>query len=207
MHRFRNAARRSALDRRSRMAAPPKRASPPTGGAPQGSADRGLRRSRAAPLAIVAALGLVGAGVAWRAGSSRTTDDPMHPVASSAVTSVPTTPLLADAAAPPTSAPSLPVSVTTGAPSHVAMTSASAPIGQRAQVMLLGDPGTQVSVDGSPKGACPVRVNLEPGQHDVRFVFDATGESRGERLSVRSGDKMTVRAEFTGASPTVKIYR
>ena len=72
---------------------------------------------------------------------------------------------------------------------------------------FLGDPGTRVSIDGASRGACPVRVNLEPGQHDVRFQFDPTGESRGERFSVKAGERVTVRAEFTGATPTVRIQR
>ena len=33
------------------------------------------------------------------------------------------------------------------------------------------------------------------------------GESRGERISVKAGEKITVRAEFTGATPTVRIQR
>jgi hypothetical protein len=77
----------------------------------------------------------------------------------------------------------------------------------RANVAFLGDPGTRVSIDGASRGACPVRVSLEPGQHDVRFQFDPTGESRGERFSVKANERVTVRAEFTGATPTVKILR
>ena len=38
-------------------------------------------------------------------------------------------------------------------------------------------------------------------------MFDATGESRGERFNVKAGEKVTVRAEFTGATPTVQIHR
>ncbi len=77
----------------------------------------------------------------------------------------------------------------------------------RAIVAFLGDPGTRVSIDGTSRGACPVRIGLEPGQHEARFTFDATGESRGERFTVKPGEKVTVRAEFTGAAPTVKIQR
>ena len=77
----------------------------------------------------------------------------------------------------------------------------------RAFVSFLGDPGTRVSVDGASRGACPQRLNLEPGQHDVRFQFDPTGESRGERFTVKAGERVTVRAEFTGATPTVRIQR
>jgi hypothetical protein len=74
-------------------------------------------------------------------------------------------------------------------------------------VLFLGDPGTKVSIDGTSRGACPVRVALEPGQHEARFTFDPTGESRGERFGVKAGDHVTVRAEFTGATPTVRIIR
>ena len=48
---------------------------------------------------------------------------------------------------------------------------------------------------------------LMAGQHDARFTFDATGESRGERFSVKAGARVTVRAEFTGATPIVRIQR
>jgi hypothetical protein len=77
----------------------------------------------------------------------------------------------------------------------------------RALVSFLGEPGTRVSIDGASRGPCPVRVSLDPGQHDVRFQFDPTGESRGERFSVKANEKVTVRAEFTGATPTVRIQR
>jgi hypothetical protein len=41
----------------------------------------------------------------------------------------------------------------------------------------------------------------------VRFLVEPTGESRGERFSVKADEKVTVRAEFTGATPTVRIQR
>jgi hypothetical protein len=84
-------------------------------------------------------------------------------------------------------------------------TSSSAIVAGRASVAVLGDPGTKVSIDGASRGACPVRMNLEPGQHEVRFVFEPTGESRGERFSVKANERVTVRADFTGATPTVRI--
>jgi hypothetical protein len=79
--------------------------------------------------------------------------------------------------------------------------------GGRATVSFLGDPGTHVAVDGSSRGSTPVRVSLEPGPHDVRFHFDPTGESRGERFTVKPNERVTVRADFTGAMPTVRIQR
>ncbi|MCA9587651.1 MAG: hypothetical protein KC657_20130, partial [Myxococcales bacterium] len=74
-------------------------------------------------------------------------------------------------------------------------------------VALFGDPGTRVTVDGVGRGACPVRLSLDPGQHEARFTFDATGETRGERFTLRAGESVTVRASFTGATPTVRIQR
>jgi len=77
----------------------------------------------------------------------------------------------------------------------------------KALVTFLGDPGTRVSVDGVARGACPVRISLDPGQHDARFSFDPTGESLSEGFRLKGGDKVTVRAEFTGARPTVRVQR
>lgn len=77
----------------------------------------------------------------------------------------------------------------------------------RAQLVLLGELGTRVTVDGIARGKTPTRVALDPGPHDVRFMFDPTGESRGERIVTKSGEQVTMRAEFTGASPTVRIQR
>ncbi len=86
--------------------------------------------------------------------------------------------------------------------------SVSAPVATgKAAMILLGDPGTRVSVDGTSRGPCPARVELSPGQHDVQFTFEPTGESRGEKVTLKGGDRITVRAEFTGATPTVKIQR
>ncbi|MBX3208121.1 MAG: protein kinase [Labilithrix sp.] len=110
--------------------------------------------------------------------------------------SAPATPV--SASAPATSAPAISAPTTLG----------SAPLGAgKALVTFLGEPGTRVSIDGASRGPCPVRVTLADGPHDVRFTFDPTGESRGERFTVKAGDRVTVRAEFTGATPTVKIQR
>jgi hypothetical protein len=50
-------------------------------------------------------------------------------------------------------------------------------------------------------------VALEPGAHEVRFTFEPTGESRGERLTLRSGERITVRADFSSATPTIRVER
>lgn len=77
-----------------------------------------------------------------------------------------------------------------------------------ARLSVFCDPGTRVSVDGSVRGACPLRdLSIEPGAHDVRFVFEPTGESRGERVHVAAGKRVTLRADFTGSTPVVRVER
>lgn len=208
------------LETRVNEAAPPSRAAP---------------RSRTWMFAALGAVFAIGVGVAWRAqsGNARTDSVPTATISASATTATGTTTASAPSAAPPPSAiaahtgtsavtgtgrPNVPgtgtgtgtstagTAATVGHATPPTSASAEKAAG-RALVSFLGDPGTRVSVDGASKGACPVRVNLEPGQHDVRFQFDPTGESRGERLSVKANEKITVRADFTGATPTVRVQR
>jgi serine/threonine protein kinase len=184
-------------------------------------------RSRVVSLVLLAGVVVVGGGFAWRARSaSERTDSGPAPTTSTAIASAASvTATTSSATMPPsTTKPAIsasppgsgalgvvnPGGVATGvATSHPAppTSASSAEKPGRTMVAFLGDPGTRVSIDGTMRGACPVRVNLEPGQHDVRFTFDPTGESRGERISVKAGEKITVRAEFTGATPTVRIQR
>lgn len=193
--------------------------------------DRGPRhepaasRSRAWAVIAVAAVLAVGAGVAWRAKANvgRAETTPTATATATATTPTATTVAMTPSAssagaaltAPPSTGPSskpagsgagtavAPGGTQTAPPSSASATEKAG----RALVSFLGDPGTRVSVDGTSRGSTPVRVSLEPGQHDVRFQFDPTGESRGERFSVKANEKVTVRAEFTGASPTVRIHR
>jgi eukaryotic-like serine/threonine-protein kinase len=171
------------------------------------------------PLVGVVLAGAIGAALFLR---SRVADPPDVPPSPATPTQV--APPTATSAAPTatlTQAPPTPAPATTTAPrpstppSHAPapVTSpaapASAPIApsSRASVALFGDPGTRVTVDGVGRGACPVRLSLDPGQHEARFTFDATGETRGERFTLRAGESVTVRASFTGATPTVRIQR
>jgi hypothetical protein len=87
-------------------------------------------------------------------------------------------------------------------PSTTSIPTAIAPAA-RAQLVLLGD-GAQVSVDGVARGACPARLSLEAGLHSVVFSFPPTGESKGESLTLRSGDHATLQADFTGATPSIR---
>jgi hypothetical protein len=64
-----------------------------------------------------------------------------------------------------------------------------------------------VSVDGASRGACPTRVSLDVGPHNVQFTFPPTGESRGQRLTLRASERVTLRADFTAAVPTIHTIR
>lgn len=92
-------------------------------------------------------------------------------------------------------------------PTAQARASAAAAVAEKALVSFVADPSGTVLVDGRPRGACPLKLQLSAGTHEVRFLFDATGESRGERIRVEPGDRVVVRADFTGATPTVKVQR
>jgi PEGA domain len=91
-----------------------------------------------------------------------------------------------------------------------AATGAAAPsassASERAVLVLLGD-GTVVSVDGVARGSAPARVAVEPGTHAVVFSFPATGEMRTESITLRPAERATVRADFTGVKPTVRVLR
>ena len=180
---------------------------------------------------LVAVVGLVALGmgvVAWRARVS--SSDPKTQAPPGTITAPTTQP--STTAAPPTTTTATAASAnpnpsaiaivpptpsgggTTTAPGmHTAPTTSAAGAASatekagRALVTFLGEPGTRVSVDGVPRGPCPARVSLEPGQHDARFSFDPTSESLSEGFRVKAGEKVTVRAEFTGARPTVRIHR
>jgi hypothetical protein len=77
---------------------------------------------------------------------------------------------------------------------------------EKATLTLLGD-GTTVSIDGVSRGSAPAKASVDPGTHAVLFSFPATGESKGESITVKSGDKATLRADFTGATPTIRVQR
>lgn len=175
------------------------------------------RARKSWPLVAIVLVGAIAAAFVLRA---RVADGPPDtesvappPTASSAITAPPSVSAAPPAppSAPPPAKPStrpevpLPATAPPSRPPPSA-TSSAAPSG-RAQVSFFGDPGTRVTVDGVGRGACPQRLSLEPGQHEVRFTFEATGETRGERFTVRADEHVTVRSSFTGASPTVRIQR
>jgi hypothetical protein len=69
---------------------------------------------------------------------------------------------------------------------------------------LVGE-GTYLTVDGVPRGRAPTRMAVDPGPHTVLFTFPATGESKGDAVVLRAGERATVTADFTGAQPTIRV--
>jgi serine/threonine protein kinase len=161
-------------------------------------------------LAWVVVLGGCAAALAALFTSPRATRAVTHPPAGSAADEATSdtahAPSAATAAA--TQAAPNPVEPALSA-TTVPASAASAPPavhGERARLLLLGD-GTQVTVDGVTYGPSPQHVTVDPGSHNVVFRFAATGESRSEVLTVRPGDRATLRADFTSAVPTVRVER
>jgi serine/threonine-protein kinase len=122
------------------------------------------------------------------------------PTTAASTSAAPTTPPPASAPVTP-SATALPTTPT--APAPTATTSAAV---EKATLVLLGD-GTVVSVDGASRGAAPAKAAVEPGSHVVSFAFPATGESKGMTVTVKAADRVTLRADFTGATPTIRVQR
>lgn len=123
---------------------------------------------------------------------------------------VPTTPVTTPtftAPRPPASTPPAP-SVLPPSPTVPSPTTAPSAVSivEKATLQLLGD-GTVVSVDGVPRGSAPTRAAVEPGTHNVSFAFPATGESKGMTVTVKAADRITLRADFTGATPTIRVQR
>jgi serine/threonine protein kinase len=91
-----------------------------------------------------------------------------------------------------------------------ATTAASSPappaMTERAILSLLGD-GTFIAVDGVTRGPSPMKLAVDPGPHSVVFTFPATGESKGTSLTLKGGQRATLRADFTGATPTLRVQR
>ncbi len=157
------------------------------------------KRSNARTLGAIALVAAALAGAyALRTASTHTTT----PTATSTTTAT------TAATATATIAPTATATATTTTTAATTATSAeSAEPKTAAHLSLFGDPGTRALVDGVSKGACPREIAVEPGEHDVRFVFDATGDSSGTKIKVKSGDRVKVVADFTGATPTVRVQR
>lgn len=166
----------------------------PRGDAPGRRSPRLWPRLALAGAFVAVGAFLLGRGVPARSASPAAARAMTREVASpSATTSAPVQP--SAAVAPP--APAV--------PDPTGTVGRTAPV-QHAQIVLLGD-GTFVSVDGVSRGACPTRIATDPGTHTVAFSFPATGESRSQRVILHGGDRLTVRADFTAAIPTIRVER
>jgi eukaryotic-like serine/threonine-protein kinase len=104
------------------------------------------------------------------------------------------------------SSPPLHATATASAVPTAASLPAPAAVTERATLSLLGD-GTFIAVDGVTRGPSPMKLTVDPGPHSVVFTFPATGESKATSLTLKGGDKATLRADFTGATPTLRVQR
>jgi hypothetical protein len=115
--------------------------------------------------------------------------------------------------APPASSVSTPTGTSSGSPRIPVVTPTSPPSegpsarASSAQLVLVGDPGTQVSIDAAPYRPCPAVVSVNPGSHKVRFLFEPTHEERGQPVNLAPGARVTVRADFAAATPTIRVER
>jgi hypothetical protein len=71
----------------------------------------------------------------------------------------------------------------------------------------VGDPGTEVSVDAAPSRPCPAAITVKAGAHRVRFTFGyaTTHDSVDQTVSVATGERVTLRADFTAAVPRIRV--
>ncbi len=111
---------------------------------------------------------------------------------------------------PPASVSAPTATAATSAPTAVVSpldTGSAGPRVASAQLVLVGDPGTQVSVDATPYRPCPAVVAIKAGSHNVRFLFEPTHEERGQPITLAAGARVTVRADFAAATPTIRVER
>ena len=144
----------------------------------------------------VAAIALAAAAY-WVIGRpSQTPAD--HPTTATTGTSHPT-PTASSSTSSPTPTPT---------PTSTATPSALAPA-STGQLLLVGDPGTEVTVDDSSPRPCPAAITVKSGAHQVRFTFgfETTHDSVGRQIVVGAGERVTVRADFTSAVPRIRVER
>ena len=132
-------------------------------------------------------------------------DHPAPPVTATTSTSISTS------TSPSTStsaSPSNSTSPSTSSSPSTSTSTSSSPIASDAHLALFGDPGTKVFVDGTSRGACPVRdLAVGAGNHEIKFVFEPTGESRSTEIKLSGGGHATLRSDFTGTTPTIHVDR
>jgi serine/threonine-protein kinase len=167
------------------------------------------RRSSVLPFAAVVVVAALGGFFVARAFKGATSDAPPASAAVSTTSSAPTI-----TASNPSSIPSATdrppatasVVATTSAPSATTSSTPSASaVVAKATLVLGGDPGTTVAIDGVPRGACPTTLSVDPGVHTVTFVFGKTGEALSQGVDLKPGGKLVMRADFTGAKPMIRM--
>jgi cytoskeletal protein RodZ len=140
---------------------------------------------------------LAASGVWWIRAHQTTSSNPV-------TTATTTAPTIKETTTTAQTTPTVPE-----APTTATTTAASSSAGETRAIghlALYGDPGTRVLVDGVSRGTCPLAdVAVEPGEHHVRFVFDVTGDKIDTPVSVKAGEHLKLRADFTGATPTVRV--
>jgi hypothetical protein len=52
-----------------------------------------------------------------------------------------------------------------------------------------------------------VHLTLDPGPHSILFTYPPTGESKGTTVNLKPHERLTLRADFTGTAPTVRVLR
>jgi tRNA A-37 threonylcarbamoyl transferase component Bud32 len=175
--------------------------------------DRGKEGSAAARRRSLTGLGIAGAAVltvaAFLLGKIASPGRAAAPGATAARTATTANPpsIVPSKEAAPAPAPAS-ASAPAPAPAPASASASASALDSRdhAILTLLGD-GTTVTVDGVPRGHAPAKVAVDPGPHTILFTFPATGESKSESLSLRSGDRATLRADFTGATPSIRVQR
>jgi len=158
------------------------------------------RRSKVTWIALAGAAAAAVAAFYLGRGVSTTTTPGQSPSATAAASAPPTQ--------PPTPIPTqslTPTPTPTPTPSPPPTPAASVAT-EKATLTLLGE-GTTVTVDGVSRGSAPTKASVDPGTHSILFTFPATGEVKATSLTVKAGDKATLRADFTGAAPTIRVQR
>jgi hypothetical protein len=174
---------------------------------PRGEGSAGKRRGALWTMAGAAVIAAVGTGVVVKTlqGTNATPVTTATATVTGTTTTAPTT--SATASAPTSTSTTTSASTSTADTAASASAAASAENAAPATMMLTGDPGTTVVLDGTPRGACPVEVQVKPGNRYVVFTFPATGEHAQGAFKVASGEHVVLRASFTGATPLVSMSR
>ena len=139
-------------------------------------------------------------------GAGTTEAVPLEPTGAPTATAMPT-PTTTPTSTPTPTATTIPIATASSTPTPTAPTPPTASVAvERATLTLQGD-GTFIAVDGVTRGPSPVKLAVDAGPHTVVFTFPATGESKGTSLTLKGGEKATLRADFTGATPTIRLQR